>query len=203
MKTLSRRKAKQCAKPWITKGIRTSIRLITSYIYLVMTLNINSIEIKSVVKHELVKSNISLNISRPTLIIWKKTWIGINNLLNCKNKRNKLICALKDFKNNNEVSRDPSCILNILNDHFATVGQTLANQLPSTAKCFTDFLGKCKSPVSSFFFQPITPAEIRLEILSIPNNKSHGLYSCPTRVLKCASDPLSQIVAESSIHLYH
>ena len=57
----------------------------------------------------------------------------------------------------------------------------------------TDFLGKCKSPVSFFFYQPITPAEIRLRILSIPNNKSHGLYSCPTRVLKCASDLLSHV----------
>ena len=100
----------------------------------------------------------------------KKTWIGINNLLNRKNKRNILTCALKDFKNNNEVSSDPICIRNILNEHFATVGQKLANQLLSTAKCITDFLGKCKSSVSSFFFQPITPAEIRLEILSIPNN---------------------------------
>ena len=27
MKILSRRKAKQCAKPWITKGIRTSIKI--------------------------------------------------------------------------------------------------------------------------------------------------------------------------------
>ena len=76
------------------------------------------------------------------------------------------------------------------------MGQKLANQLPSTSKCFTDFLGKCKSTVSSFFFQPITPAEIRLEILSIPNNKSHGLYSCPTRLLKCASDVLSHLLAE-------
>ena len=76
------------------------------------------------------------------------------------------------------------------------MGQKLANQLPSTSKCFTDFSGKCKSTVSSFFFQPITPAEIRLEILSIPNNKSHGLYSCPTRLMKCASDVLSHLLAE-------
>ena len=49
MRTLSRRKAKQCSKPWITKGIRTSIKIKTSYIYLVMTLNINFMEIKSAV----------------------------------------------------------------------------------------------------------------------------------------------------------
>lgn len=101
MKTLSHRKAKQCSKPWITKGIRTS-KLKTSYIYLTMTLKINFIEIKSAVWHKLVKSNIPLNISRPTKIIWKKTWIWINNILNHKTKTNKSICALKDFKNNNK-----------------------------------------------------------------------------------------------------
>lgn len=119
-----------------------------------------------------------------------------------KTKRNKLIRALKDFKNNNEVSRDPTCMPNILNAHFATVGQKLANQLPSTAKCFMDFLGKCKSPVSSFFFQLITLAEIRLEILSISNNKSHGLYSCPTRVLKCASDLLTHHLGRNIQFIY-
>ena len=126
----------------------------------------------------------------------RKSWIGINNILNHKTKENKSIRALKDFKNNNEVSRNPIRIPNILNEHFATVGQKLANQLPPTPKCFTDFLGKCKSPVSSFF-QPITPVEIRLEILSIPNNKSDGLYSRPTRILKCARDVLSGVLAEN------
>ena len=133
-----------------------------------MTLNINFIEIKSAVC-EYFQANINN---------MKKSWKGINNLLNGKTKKSKSISLLKDFKNNNEVSRDPTRIPNILNEHFATVGQKLANQLPSTSKCFTDFLAKCKSPVSSFCFQPITPAEIRLKILSIPNNKSHGLYSC-------------------------
>lgn len=28
---------------------------------------------------------------------------------------------------------------------------------------------------------------VQLEILSIPNNKAHVLYSCPTRILKSAS----------------
>ena len=80
-------------------------------------------------KNEL-KSNISLNISTQANINnMKKTWIGINNLLNRKNKREKIICALKDFKNNNAVSRDPTCIPNILNEHFATVGQKFSTSI--------------------------------------------------------------------------
>lgn len=34
--------------------------------------------------------------------------MGINNILNHKTKKNKSISVLKDFKNNNEVSRDPT-----------------------------------------------------------------------------------------------
>ena len=43
----------------------------------------------------------------------------------------------------------------------------------------------------SFVFKPVTPIEIEAEILSIPLNKVYGLYSCPTRILKCASKIIS------------
>ena len=126
----------------------------------------------------------------------KKKWKEINNLLNCKNKKTKSINALKDYKNYNKVTRDLTRIPNILNNHFATVGQRLASRIPPTQKCFTDFLRKTKSPDSSFFFQPIAPTKLQLEILSIRNNKSHGLYSRPTQILKYASDFESNVLAD-------
>ena len=49
----------------------------------------------------------------------------------------------------------------------------------------------------------MTQTEIQLEI-SIPENKSHGLYSCPARIFKCAIDALSNVLADifnSSIEL--
>ena len=53
----------------------------------------------------------------------------------------------------------------------------------------------------SFVFKPVTPIEIEAEILSIPLNKVYGLYSCPTRILKCASkiilSPLCKLVNNS------
>ena len=39
MKTISHRKAKQLSKPWITKGIRSSIKIKTSYISQVKLVN--------------------------------------------------------------------------------------------------------------------------------------------------------------------
>lgn len=58
-----------------------------------------------------------------------------------------------------------------------------------------DYLAKYTSPASSFFLQPVTEPEVRLEILSIPNAKSHRLYSCPTQMLKHAHQYLSEPLA--------
>ena len=76
-----------------------------------------------------------------------------------------------------------------------SVGQDLASNLPSTQNNYTEYLAKSKSPSSSFLFRPVTAAEVQVEILSIPNQKSYGLYSCPTQLLKCASDFISQPLA--------
>ena len=71
----------------------------------------------------------------------------------------------------------------------------LASNLPSSQGPYMDYLAKSTSPASSFFFQPVTEAEVRLEILSIPNGKSHGLYSCPNQMLKHAHQYLSEPLA--------
>ena len=69
-------------------------------------------------------------------------------------------------------------------------------------KHFSTFLPKQKD-AGSFVFKPVsTPIEIEAEILSIPLNKAYGLYSCPTRILKCASNiissPLCKVINNST-----
>lgn len=49
MKVLSQRKAKQLSKPWITKGIKTSIKVKIDYLLPGTMLDISSIETKYVV----------------------------------------------------------------------------------------------------------------------------------------------------------
>ena len=67
--------------------------------------------------------------------------------------------------------------------------------MPHSEKHFSEYLPKqiidCENTASqqgSFAFFPATPSEIELEIISLPINKSYGLYSCPTRILKCAKN---------------
>ena len=133
-------------------------------------------------------------------IIWakwkKKTWQGINELLHRRQKNLKVISALNDFNNRNKIIKEGSRIPNIINEHFATVGNKLANNLPIPQKHHLDFVNKCKSPISSFFFQPVLPEELLSEILLVPNDKSYGLYSSPTKLLKYSSAVTAPVLSE-------
>ena len=53
-----------------------------------------------------------------------KTWDGKNDILHRK-KKIKLITALKEPNNGNNIMEEPSQIPNILNEHFASVGNRL------------------------------------------------------------------------------
>jgi len=99
-----------------------------------------------------------------------------------------------DFKRNstnsirsnpNEVpTSDPKEISNILNKYFATIGSKLASKIPQTINTFFDYLDP---PLNrTFFFDPIIQEDINLEISILQDNKAHGLYSSPVRLLKLA-----------------
>ena len=48
----------------------------------------------------------------------------------------------------------------------------------------------------SFYFDPVTPAQVETEINLIPNNKASGLYSFPLRIMKCAKSIISGPLAK-------
>ena len=72
----------------------------------------------------------------------------------------------------------------------------MASKVPDSSKHFSDFLSNSKSPLSSFSFDLITSAEMKYEILCLPINKAHGLYSCLVQIIKCASDILSDVLSK-------
>ena len=69
------------------------------------------------------------------------------------------------------------------------MGHRLASNFPPSNRHFSEYLRG--NYMKSFFFDPVTPNEIEKEILSIPLNKAHGLYSCPNRILRSARHILS------------
>jgi hypothetical protein len=114
---VSKRKAKLYCKPWITKGIRKSITIKNSLFYSgnsekykfyrnkILTLTRIS---KKAYYHKYFEDNF-LNI--------KKTWEGINNLINHKSKNIRSITSLK-HPMNNTITSNANEIPNILNKRW-------------------------------------------------------------------------------------
>ena len=92
---------------------------------------------------------------------------------------------------NGGISHNISELPDILNNHFAAVGTKLASKISTSNTHFSEYLPN-QTNYNSFAFEPVSQAEIELEILSLPLNKAHGFYACPTRLLKYASTIISQ-----------
>jgi len=196
IKQLSKRKIKQFSKPWITQGIRKSIKIKNNFFqsgdfqkyktYRNFIVTLTRASKKSYYDHYF-NSNLT-NI--------KKTWEGINNLIGSKKSRKKSINAMR-CNHTSRLFHDPIKIANILNEHFASCGSRLAAKLPHSEKHFSDYLKD--NPITSsgsFACYPVEPQEIKTEILALPSNKSHGLYSCPIQILKCAKDTICFALAD-------
>ena len=118
IKQISRRQLKRFSKPWITQGIRASIKTKnklfasgdqTKYKFYRNKIN-HLIRIsKRGCFHDCFEKNLQN---------MKKTWEALNNLLNRKTKKSRHVNAVKDFNNGNKINRNPQRIANILNDHF-------------------------------------------------------------------------------------
>ena len=126
----------------------------------------------------------------------KKTWQGINDILSRNSKNSYPIQFLKDPNNNYPISSDPRRIATINNEHFSSVGPNLANKLPPAKYSYLDFLNASDTPITSFAFDLVIPDEVKQEISRIPNDKSHGLYSCPTKILKSSANVISSTLAQ-------
>ena len=193
LKTVSKCKAKQLSKPWITRGLCKSIKIKNDLFYSGDTATYKlyrnkilslSRQSKRLYYHSYFSSNLNN---------MKKTWEGINTLIN-KHRKTKTVSSLQ-LPANQGTTQNQLKIATALNHHFTSVGPKLANSIPLATRDFKDYLGNSNYS-NSFFFDAVTPTEIELEILSTPANKAYGLYSCPVRLLKSASQAISHTLAE-------
>ena len=116
-KTMSKRRKKKLFKPWITKSIRTSIRVKTrlymsgdhaQYKNYRNTIS----KLTRISKKQYYSQFFSNNLKKV-----EKTWEGINTLLNRKKKTSMKINCLKQ-SNSNTTTNMKTRIPNIMNEHF-------------------------------------------------------------------------------------
>ena len=195
LKAVSNRTRKQFSKAWISSGLKKSIKVKN---FLLQSGNLVKYKLyrnRTCTLTRLSKKNYFHAFFSDNLNNMKNTWNGINNLINNKRKKSKVVSSLKHL-NDNSTTKDPLEISNIFNWYFTSVGHNLATQVPSSSYRFTEYLSPNNNP-SSFFFDSVSPDDIERKILYIPKNKAYGLYSCPIRTLSCAkhivSGPLADI----------
>ena len=192
-KILSKRKAKQFSKPWITKGLRKCIKIknrlfysgdILKYIKLYRNRIVSLSRLSKRLYYEAYFTTNLKNI--------KKTWEGINELLD-RQRNTRQVSALQR-PNNFGVTQDSAEISNIFNTYFASIGPRLARSISLPRKNFQDYLDNTNH-YKSFVFDPVSSSEVDLEILAILSNKVYGLYSCPVHLLKSVRQSISPFLA--------
>ena len=175
-------------KPWITRGLRNSIKKKNQFL-----------ESDDKIKYKLYRNRIT-SLTRLSKKMYFHSYFqqGINMLISNNKKSRKSITNLKD-PSTNKLAYKRNEVANILNKHFATIGQKLSSDIPDSNTQFTEFLRDIN--VNESFFNPVTPEEVELEILQTPSIKSFGLYSFPINILKSSrcilSSPIATIINTS------
>jgi hypothetical protein len=194
LKLISKRMIKQFSKPWITKGIRRSIKIKKKLYHSADKNKYKLYRTKITILTRISKKSYFHEYFNNNLTNMRKTWEGINNLINRKRKNHKTITALR-CPIKKEMIKNPKDIPDIQNKHFSTIGKKLASKLPNSNTHFSQYLNS-HNYLNSFFFNPVIPSEVELEITSMPCNKADGLHSCPIRILKCIKQQISWPLAE-------
>ena len=200
LKKITKKQIKRNLKPWVTKGIIKSMSL--RDLFLKKSINSKDTGIKSSyhTKYKRYRNSIT-NLLRVSKKLHyqnyfyrnsnnsKKTWEGINQILNKKN--------IKDQSNivltiDNKAVTEPLKVSNYFNNFFTTIANKIQNSIPKVED-FQSYVRKLKSP-DSFFFSPVSKSEILRVIQSLDQKKGTGEYSIPRQIFECATDSLADIL---------
>ena len=201
LKQLSAKELKQLSKPWITKGLKTSIdmknKLYRKYLknrspYYHSKFKLYRNKLNHLIK--ISKSNYYRKYFTSNRSNMKNTWKGIKEIIGYKNGNSSLPSKIISSTDNTELT-DCSSIANAFNEFFANVGKNISYSIPQTNNSPLEFMPPMIA--DDFYFSPIIPKEIEEEINKLKAKKASGPYSIPISILKTIghliSKPLSVI----------
>ena len=164
-------KKKYLLKPWINQDLRALIKdkhkLYKKYVQRPITFGPQYKQLRNRLSNliKTSKNEYYKNKLNDALGNSKKSWEIVNNLLN--NKKNKTT-LIKNIKSNGVEITDNEAICDKMNEHFASVGQKLAEKLPTSRNSPLDYLTGDFPRLDSF--TPTTTEEVSKII--------KGLKSC-------------------------
>ena len=202
-KKLTNKEFKQTVKPWITLGIRTSIKrkdgLFKKYINMKHLPTKNDVHaeykvlknrINSLIYHS--KKNYYTKYFNQYSNNIKKIWTGIKNIINIKTKDHNAPNCI-EVKDN--LVTDNKEICNNFNEYFTTVADNiLKNNKTPILKTFDKYLPQRNS--KSFAFEPCTPNEVFLLVEQLNPHKGTGPNGIHTEILKLINHLISDTLCK-------
>ena len=184
-------------KPWISKGILTSMKKRDSF--LKKSIKSKSDEQKNyfLSQYKLYR-NMIIKLCRKSkedhYICFlnentndiKNTWKGVKSIISSSKSKSK---SPNSIITNKQVITDKKTITNSFNDYFCSIATKLREAMPNSNIDFSKYLG-AHNP-NSLFLSPVTPKEIEDQISLINNNKSSGLNTISPITLKKLKSKIS------------
>ena len=204
LKKLTKKEIKQQYKPWITNGIRISIKRREKY-YKKFIKGKNEITKEDHHKKYKELRNQIVTLCRQSKKMHchkffsenannaKNTWKGIKSIINVNSTMRSQPTSLLV---NNELINEPNKIANEFNNYFSTIAINLQSKIYHHGQDFTKYLNNRNQ--NNFFISPTDKDEIVNIINNISLNKAVGPHSIPTNILHLIklniSEPLSEII---------
>ena len=201
IRTLSRKQRRFFNKPWITKGLKISIKTKNKMFKLskknydptIFNLykNYRSLLTKLKIKAKnRYYSELAVSYGNDK----SKVWRLVNEIAKRKRVAKSSVNSITD-KNGCKVC-DPKAIANSLNDHFSTVGKSMASKLKSnlTKKNPLDYMNG--DIEDQLFLLPTSTSEISKLIRNLNINKSCGYDSISNKVLKFSCSIIAPYIAK-------
>ena len=201
-KKVSKYKLKFRNKPWLSKGLQTSIQIKNSFFkkYIKAKDELTKSRLHEKYKNyrnllstliKKSKENYYNNFFQSNLKNIRNTWKGIKSLIS--NSQFGLL-APKSIYSNGTLTSDSKGIANAFNNYFWTVAKDIQSSIRFSFKSFEDYLNNIFH--KSFFISPTDSIEICEIISNLSIDKSQGPNGIPTKVLHLLKNDISNILAD-------
>ena len=204
LKRLTKKELQEKYKPWITGGIKKSIKRREQIYKKFIRAKDPTTKAYYHEQFKFLRTQI-VNICRESkkqhyqqffennIHNLKNTWKGIKEIINIKNKNKGQINAMSI---NNEICNDPLQIANHFNNYFSSIASNLQTNIHNSGQGFEKYL---KNPNQhSFFIQPTNREEVVLIISTLTQGKASGPNSLPNEILQMLKSdiaiPLAKIL---------
>ena len=201
VKTLSRKQRRFFDKPWITKGLKISIRTKNKMFQLLKKTS----DLAANQKYKDYRSLLTrLKIKAKNKYYYElavsygndksKTWRLINEIMNRRRKSKKSVNSIIDT--HGRKIQDPKIIANSLNEHFSTVGKVMASKFSSNTNQKNPLDYVSADIKNLLIFSPTTQSEISKLIRKLNIKKSCGYDSISNKILKFSSSVITPFIVK-------